>query len=52
MIESNLLAGRQDLGNGKDLVYGQSVTDGCINWADSELVLAGLAEAVKQRRLK
>jgi len=51
MIESNLVAGRQDLVPGRELVYGQSVTDGCINWEDSVQALATLAEAVKQRRL-
>jgi len=50
MIESHLVAGRQDLIPGKDLVYGQSVTDGCISWEDSLGVLEGLASAVKQRR--
>ncbi len=52
MIESHLVAGRQDLVPGKELVYGQSVTDGCISWDDSVGVLEGLATAVKQRRLK
>jgi 3-deoxy-7-phosphoheptulonate synthase len=52
MVESHLVAGRQDLVPGKELVYGQSVTDGCISWDDSVAVLEGLAEAVKQRRLK
>ncbi len=50
MIESHLVAGRQDLVPGKTLVYGQSVTDGCISWDDSVGVLAGLADAVRQRR--
>lgn len=50
MIESNLVAGRQDVVAGKELVYGQSITDGCIDWTDSENVLQGLADAVKQRR--
>ena len=50
MIESHLIAGRQDLVPGKALVYGQSVTDGCISWEDSTGVLAGLAQAVRQRR--
>jgi 3-deoxy-7-phosphoheptulonate synthase len=50
MIESHLVAGRQDLVQGKELVYGQSVTDGCINWDDSVKVLEGLAAAVKERR--
>ncbi|WP_394781507.1 3-deoxy-7-phosphoheptulonate synthase AroG [Undibacterium sp.] len=52
MVESHLVAGRQDLVPGKELVYGQSVTDGCIAWEDSIKVLEGLAEAVRQRRLK
>ncbi|MFZ6844487.1 3-deoxy-7-phosphoheptulonate synthase AroG [Undibacterium sp. RuTC16W] len=52
MIESHLIAGRQDLVPGKELVYGQSVTDGCIAWDDSVKVLEGLADAVKLRRLK
>ncbi len=50
MVESHLVAGRQDLIPGKELTYGQSVTDGCISWEDSLGVLEGLAEAVKQRR--
>ncbi|MCH8622851.1 3-deoxy-7-phosphoheptulonate synthase AroG [Undibacterium sp. TS12] len=52
MIESHLVAGRQDLVAGKELVYGQSVTDGCIDWESSIKVLEGLAESVRQRRLK
>jgi len=52
MVESHLVAGRQDLVPGKELTYGQSVTDGCIDWDASVKVLEGLAEAVKQRRLK
>lgn len=50
MIESHLVAGRQDVEEGKELVYGQSVTDACINWDDSVVVLNNLAKAVKQRR--
>lgn len=52
MVESNLVGGRQDLVAGCELVYGQSVTDGCINWEDSVQVLEALASAVKKRRLK
>ena len=51
MVESHLVAGRQDLVPGKELTYGQSVTDGCIDWDTSVKVLEGLAEAVRQRRL-
>lgn len=51
MIESHLVAGRQNVEDGKKLVYGQSVTDACINWEDSVAVLKNLADAVKQRRV-
>ncbi|MEF3131657.1 3-deoxy-7-phosphoheptulonate synthase [Rhizobium sp. 268] len=50
MIESNLVAGRQDLVPGKPLVYGQSITDGCIDWDMSVDVLDNLAHAVRDRR--
>lgn len=50
MIESHLAAGRQDLVAGKPLVYGQSITDACIDWETSVQVLERLAEAVKVRR--
>jgi 3-deoxy-7-phosphoheptulonate synthase len=50
MIESHLKAGRQNVGSGKELVYGQSITDACIGWDDSEPLLRVLAEAVRQRR--
>jgi 3-deoxy-7-phosphoheptulonate synthase len=52
MVESHLVAGRQDLVPGKELTYGQSITDGCIDWETSEKVLEQLADAVRQRRLK
>jgi 3-deoxy-7-phosphoheptulonate synthase len=52
MAESHLKAGRQDLVPGKELVYGMSITDGCIGWDDSRKVLAELADGVRQRRLK
>lgn len=50
MIESNLVAGRQDWRADQELVYGQSITDACISWDDSEPLLHELAEAVRQRR--
>ncbi len=50
MIESHLVAGRQDLIAGQPLVYGQSVTDGCIDWDSSVKVLEALAESVRERR--
>jgi len=51
MIESNLVAGRQDLVPGKPLTYGQSITDGCIGWDSTLEVLEKLAEAVAARRV-
>ena len=50
MIESHLVAGRQDLKSPADLTYGQSITDACISWDDSEPLLETLAEAVRLRR--
>lgn len=50
MIESNLVGGRQDLVSGQTLTYGQSITDGCIDWDSSVQVLERLAKAVQTRR--
>lgn len=52
MIESHLVEGRQDLVDGKAATYGQSITDACIGWDDTETVLRQLSEAVKARRSK
>ncbi len=51
MVESHLVGGRQDLVPGKPLTYGQSITDGCVDWESSVTILEGLADAVRQRRL-
>jgi 3-deoxy-7-phosphoheptulonate synthase len=50
MVESNLVAGRQDLVAGTPLTYGQSITDACVGWDDSAAMLHMLAEAVGARR--
>jgi 3-deoxy-7-phosphoheptulonate synthase len=50
MIESNLVAGAQPLVPGQPLVYGQSITDACIDWAETSTLLAELAAAVQTRR--
>jgi 3-deoxy-7-phosphoheptulonate synthase len=50
MVESHLLGGRQELQPGQPLRYGQSITDGCIDWESSVQVLRRLAQAVRQRR--
>jgi 3-deoxy-7-phosphoheptulonate synthase len=50
MLESFLVAGRQDLLPGAELRYGQSITDGCIGWEATVDVLEGLAGSVRDRR--
>jgi 3-deoxy-7-phosphoheptulonate synthase len=50
MIESNLVAGRQDVRTGTALTYGQSITDGCIDWNTTVPALNLLADAVASRR--
>ena len=50
MIESHINAGRQDIEPGKELKYGVSITDACIGWEDSEMLLREIAEAVKAKR--
>jgi 3-deoxy-7-phosphoheptulonate synthase len=52
MVESNLVAGRQDLDQRRpgSLEYGKSVTDACVDLGTTELLLAELAEAVRIRR--
>ena len=50
MVESNLEAGRQNLSPGVPLAYGVSITDACLSWAQTEPVLAKLAQAVRERR--
>ncbi|MGC9387218.1 MAG: 3-deoxy-7-phosphoheptulonate synthase AroG [Hydrogenovibrio sp.] len=50
MVESHLVAGRQDVTPGQPLTYGQSITDACIGWDDSLTLLNDLAEGVRARR--
>jgi 3-deoxy-7-phosphoheptulonate synthase len=50
MIESSLVAGAQELVDGKALTYGQSITDACIGWDETEGLLMELAAAVKAGR--
>jgi 3-deoxy-7-phosphoheptulonate synthase len=56
MVESHLQAGAQKFTPGRDdpkrLEYGQSITDACLGWDDSQQVLELLSEAVKQRRAR
>ena len=50
MLESHLVAGRQNADNPNDLTYGQSITDACIAWEETEVLLRELAQAVEARR--
>jgi 3-deoxy-7-phosphoheptulonate synthase len=50
MIESNLVAGAQPLIPDQPLVYGQSITDACIDWKETYMLLKELAGAVRARR--
>ena len=49
MAESYLVEGRQDLIGNQAQTYGQSITDACIGWEDTEVLLARLNDAVVKR---
>ena len=49
MLESHLHAGAQRI-DAEPLVYGQSITDACIDWASTDSMLEALADAVRERR--
>ncbi|MEO1006106.1 MAG: 3-deoxy-7-phosphoheptulonate synthase [Cyanobacteria bacterium J06638_38] len=47
MIESHLVAGNQSIPkDGQPTVYGQSITDACVNWETTETMLNSLANSV------
>lgn len=46
MVESFLVEGQQQLAAPQTLVYGKSITDGCLGWQDTETLLVQLADAV------
>jgi 3-deoxy-7-phosphoheptulonate synthase len=50
MIESSLVAGAQKMVEGQALTYGQSITDACIGWDDTAVLLKELAAAVNEGR--
>ncbi len=49
MVESNLVEGNQKLVDGKAAIFGQSITDACIGWGDTEKLLSQLDHAVAKR---
>ena len=44
MLESHLVAGRQECSDPSSLVYGQSITDACIGWEETDELLRLLAK--------
>ncbi|EDY87546.1 phospho-2-dehydro-3-deoxyheptonate aldolase [gamma proteobacterium HTCC5015] len=50
MVESHLVAGNQKVVDGVAETYGQSITDACIGWPETEDLLRNLADAVRERR--
>lgn len=50
MLESYLVEGKQPLSTKQNLVYGQSITDGCLSWQQTLPLLEKLAKAAKTRR--
>ena len=49
MLESNLVAGRQDIAKPADLTYGQSITDACIGWDETEELIMMLNDAIENK---
>jgi 3-deoxy-7-phosphoheptulonate synthase len=52
MIESQLVAGAQKPGLRSELIYGMSITDGCIDLSTTETMLSELAHAARRRRVR
>jgi 3-deoxy-7-phosphoheptulonate synthase len=51
MIESHLVAGSQSLDDSSNaLVYGQSITDACVDWETTKKILRSLATSVAKGR--
>ena len=47
MLESFIVAGNQKPAKPQTLTYGQSLTDGCIDWEETEELIGTFADAVK-----
>ena len=52
MIESNLEEGNQKIGPLKEIKYGQSITDACVGWNDTEIMINQLSTAIENKRKK
>ena len=47
MLESNLIEGNQKIDSRDKLKYGQSITDACIGWNETEEIILSLDETLK-----
>ena len=52
MIESNLEEGNQKIGPLEEIKYGQSITDACVGWNDTEIMIDQLSTAIENKRKK
>lgn len=52
MLESHLVEGKQKYSASEQLVYGQSITDACIGWSETEALLSKLSESVQSALVK
>ena len=52
MIESNLEEGNQKIGPLENIKYGQSITDACVGWNDTEIMINQLSTAIENKRKK
>jgi 3-deoxy-7-phosphoheptulonate synthase len=50
MLESFIVGGRQEFEPGAEMIYGQSITDACMDWETTVLALDRLAAAARSRR--
>ena len=50
MLESNIVEGRQDVNKKENLVYGQSITDACIGWDETESLINKISEVIDKRK--
>ena len=46
MLKSNLVEGNQKINSRNNLVYGQSITDACIGWNETEDIIKSLDEVL------
>jgi 3-deoxy-7-phosphoheptulonate synthase len=50
MLESNIVEGKQDINRKEKLVYGQSITDACIGWDETESLINEISQVIDKRK--